>query len=120
LLNNMRKQQFTFGNELVRITASIGCAGNTDVASGQAEDLVKAADLALYEAKNGGRNTVVLYRSPADDAIAATSMPPPSMPFPASIPAPSAPFIVHMSPPSIRTLADESAPAESADDKREK
>jgi len=120
LLNNMRKQQFTFGNELVRITASIGCAGNTDVASGQAEDLVKAADLALYEAKNGGRNTVVLYRSPADEAVAATSLPPPSIPFPASIPAPSAPFIVHMSPPSIRTLPDESAPPESTDDKGEK
>src|SRR6187549_1990785 len=85
LLSNLRKQQFNFGSELVRVTASVGCAGNTDVASGQAEDLVKAADLALYEAKNGGRNAVAMYRSPADDAVAATSMPPPSIPFPASI-----------------------------------
>jgi two-component system, cell cycle response regulator len=117
LLNNLRKQQFNFGDELVRITASIGCAGNTDVASGQAEDLVKAADLALYEAKNGGRNTVVLYRSPADEAIAAASMSPPSMPFPASIPAPSAPFIVNLSPPSIRTAPEEDATPESAANK---
>jgi two-component system, cell cycle response regulator len=120
LLNNMRKQEFTFGNETVRITASIGCAGNTDVASGQAEDLVKAADLALYEAKNGGRNTVVLYRSPADDALAAVSVPPPAVPFPASIPAPSTPFIVNMSPPSIRSLPDEGVPPESASNNGEK
>jgi len=106
LLSNLRKQQFNFGSELVRITASIGCAGNTDVASGHAEDLVKAADLALYEAKNSGRNAVVLYRSPADDAATAASVPPPAIPFPASMPAPSAPFIVNMSPPDIRALTE--------------
>ena len=82
---------------------------------------MKAADLALYEAKNGGRNMVVLYRSPADEAIAASSLaPPPSMPFPASIPAPSAPFIVNMTPPSIRTLPAEEAPPESAETKGRK
>jgi diguanylate cyclase (GGDEF)-like protein len=120
LLNNLRKQQFTFGNETLRVTASIGCAGNTDVASGQAEDLVKAADLALYEAKNSGRNTVVLYRSPADDALAATSMPPTAIPFPASIPAPSAPFIVNMSPPSIRSISELAHRPEPSDEKRDK
>ena len=116
----MRKQQFTFGSETVRVTASVGCAGNTDVASGQAEDLVKAADLALYEAKNSGRNTVVTYRSPADDAVAANSMPPPSIPFPASIPAPAEPFIVNMSPPSIRSLSELVARPEPLDENGEK
>jgi len=120
LLNNMRKQQFTFGNEVVRVTASIGCAGNTDVLSGQAEDLVKAADLALYEAKNTGRNAAVMYRGPADEALAATSMPPPSIPFPASIPAPASPFIVNMSPPSIRSLTELAARPEPPDESGEK
>ena len=120
LLNNLRKQQFNFGSELVRITASVGCAGNTDVASGQAEDLVKAADLALYEAKNGGRNAVVMYRSPADDAVAATSLPPPAIPFPASIPAPAAPFIVNMSPPSIRSISELGGRVEPPDENGEK
>jgi len=120
LLNNLRKQQFTFGSELVRITASIGCAGNTDVASGQAEDLVKAADLALYEAKNSGRNNVVLYRSPADDALAVSSLSPPAIPFPASIPAPSEPFIVNMSPPSIRAVSELGARSEPPEESREK
>ncbi len=106
LLSNLRKQQFTFGSELVRITASVGCAGNTDVLSGQAEDLVKAADVALYEAKNGGRNAVVSYRGPADDAAPVHSMPPPAIPFPASIPAPAAPFIIDMPSPGVHSLPE--------------
>ncbi len=120
LLGNLRKQQFNFGSELVRVTASVGCAGNTDVASGQAEDLVKAADLALYEAKNSGRNTVVMYRGPADDAVAANSMPPPAIPFPASMPAPAAPFIVNMSPPAIRSLSELVARPDPSDENGEK
>ncbi len=103
LLNNLRKQEFTFGRELVKITASIGCAGNTDVASGQAEDLVKAADVALYEAKNSGRNAVVLFRSPADDVRVGGSLPP-LVPFPPSMPAPSAPFVVNM--PGIHSVSE--------------
>ncbi len=101
LLSNLRKQEFTFNGELVRVTASIGCAGNSDVASGQPEDLVKAADLALYEAKNNGRNAVVMYQGPADEAALHSSVRPPGMPFPASIPAPSMPFPASMPAPSM-------------------
>lgn len=104
LLANLRKQEFTFGKELVRITASIGCAGNSDVASGQPEDLVKAADLALYEAKNGGRNAVVMYRSSADEIPGANSVRAPVIPFPASMPAPAAPFSIKMYPPGTSLL----------------
>ena len=107
LLSNIRKQEFTFGGEVVRITASIGCAGNSDVISDKPEDLVKAADLALYEAKNGGRNAVVVFRSAADDSLN-QSIRPPAIPFPASMPAPAGPFSINISlpgaplvPPSI-------------------
>jgi two-component system, cell cycle response regulator len=57
----MNKAEFRFGDESLRMTASIGVAGNSDVASGVAEDLVKAADFALYEAKRQGRDRVVLF-----------------------------------------------------------
>lgn len=107
LLKNVRKQQFNFGGELLTVTASIGCAGNSDVSSMNPEDLVKAADIALYEAKNGGRNRVVTYSAASGTersalgfpsvpapSMPAPSMPAPSMPFPASMPAPSGPFAV--------------------------
>ena len=108
LLANLRKQEFTFGTERVRITASIGCAGNSDVGSGSPEDLVKAADLALYEAKRTGRNRVVVYQAgepgvgapnsmPAP-AISFPSVPAPTMPFPASMPAPAMPFFIDVPP----------------------
>jgi diguanylate cyclase (GGDEF)-like protein len=92
LLSNLRKQEFTFGSEVLRVTASIGCAGNSDVAAGNADDLVKAADLALYEAKHAGRNCVAMYRSGEVDVSVANSMPAPVMPFPVSLPAPASPF----------------------------
>lgn len=96
LLANLRKQEFTFGAERVRITASIGCAGNSDVASGSPEDLVKAADLALYEAKRSGRNCVAMYQGGQVEVGAPNSMPAPAMPFPPSLPAPALPFLVDM------------------------
>ncbi|HEY5374872.1 MAG TPA: diguanylate cyclase [Polyangiaceae bacterium] len=125
LLSNLRKQEFTFNGELVRVTASIGCAGNSDVASGQPEDLVKAADLALYEAKNNGRNAVVMYQSPADEAALQSaghapgipfpvSIPAPSMPFPASMPAPSMPFPISMPSLAHSKPAPSSRPGESS------
>ncbi|HWZ87246.1 MAG TPA: diguanylate cyclase [Polyangiaceae bacterium] len=67
LLATLRKQQFRFGAETVCVTASVGCAGNSDVASGNPEDLVKAADLALYTAKHAGRDRVALYQSGSDE-----------------------------------------------------
>ncbi len=98
LLSNLRKQEFKFGNEVVRVTASVGCAGNSDIGPGVAEDLLKAADVALYEAKNGGRNRVVMYQG--EDSISSNSIRAPAIPFPASMPAPSAPFLVAM--PSLK------------------
>jgi diguanylate cyclase (GGDEF)-like protein len=57
----VRDKSFEFGTERVTITASIGVGGNIDVPTAHAEDLVKVADLALYEAKRGGRDRAVLF-----------------------------------------------------------
>jgi diguanylate cyclase (GGDEF)-like protein len=67
--SSIRTQEFDFGSEKLRLTTSIGVSGNIDVPTGNAEDLVKAADFALYEAKRRGRDQVVLF----DDK---TSLPP--------------------------------------------
>ncbi len=96
LLNKVRRQEFKFGGELLQVTVSIGCAGNVDVTSDSAEDLVKCADLALYEAKAAGRDRFAIFDGGTERA---SSLFPgasiaPSMPFPASLPAPEGPFPV--------------------------
>jgi predicted signal transduction protein with EAL and GGDEF domain len=98
LLKNVRKQDFTFAGEIVTVTTSIGCAGNSDVESSNPEDLVKAADVALYSAKRNGRNCIVMYSNAGDERTvgSAQSLPAPAMPFPASMPAPAGPFNVAM------------------------
>lgn len=100
LLKNVRKQEFNFGGELLSVTTSIGCAGNSDVASDNAEELVKCADIALYEAKNAGRNRVVMFSAPSQERTVGSRQslpaPVPAMPFPASLPAPAGPFPVSM------------------------
>jgi two-component system, cell cycle response regulator len=51
--------EFEFAKSTVRVTASLGVAGNVDAE--RPEDMVKAADLALYEAKRQGRDRVIVY-----------------------------------------------------------
>ncbi len=113
VLSNVRKQEFTFGGETLRVTTSIGCAGNSDVISDNAEDLVKAADVALYEAKNAGRNCVVMYGSKSGDGAAGDSLSAPAMPFPGSLPAPAGPFAVTLSGAGIRLPKGSGVPATS-------
>jgi two-component system, cell cycle response regulator len=50
----------------LRLTASFGAAATTDVTSNVAEDLVRAADAAMFRAKREGRDRVALY-VPEDD-----------------------------------------------------
>jgi diguanylate cyclase (GGDEF)-like protein len=50
-----------FQGEVVKLTCSIGVADTADLKSVEAENLVKAADIALYEAKRTGRNRTVLF-----------------------------------------------------------
>ncbi len=50
-----------FKGEKVSLTVSIGIAEVADLSKPNSENLVKAADVALYEAKRAGRNTIVLF-----------------------------------------------------------
>jgi two-component system, cell cycle response regulator len=61
LRNSVRTRQFHFGGESLTITISIGCADSSDPSATSAEELMKAADIALYRAKRGGRDRVVTY-----------------------------------------------------------
>lgn len=55
LCEEVRKMVLSFdGQSLGNLTLSIGVASNADAAS--SEDMLKQADLALYEAKEKGRN----------------------------------------------------------------
>lgn len=56
-----RQLESAVGNEKLRITASFGVATQQDVPEGEAEDLIRAADAALYSAKRGGRDRVVAF-----------------------------------------------------------
>jgi diguanylate cyclase (GGDEF)-like protein len=62
----IRGLRFSFADGLA-ITASFGIAGTSDVASNDAEDLVRAADAALYDAKRRGRDLVSLYEPRMSD-----------------------------------------------------
>ena len=46
-------------DELPEVTVSIGIASSDNVTAEHYEELVQAADVALYEAKNAGRNRCV-------------------------------------------------------------
>ena len=100
LVKNVKKQEFNFAGEVLSVTVSIGCAGNSDVVTDNAEDLVKAADIALYQAKNAGRDRVVMYSTASDERAVGSQnslrAPAPLMAFPASQPAPAGPFAVSM------------------------
>lgn len=59
LRKRVQLQEFPGGPETIHCTISIGVAA---YATGFPHDLIKAADKALYQAKNAGRNTVVVSR----------------------------------------------------------
>ncbi len=52
------------GGDEIAVTVSVGCAAS---AVESADGLVKRADVALYEAKEGGRNRVAVARPPATE-----------------------------------------------------
>src|SRR5512133_3403079 len=61
IVTKLRQLRFNHGEDEISITVSIGVAATSDLESLDAEDLVKAADSALYDAKRQGRNRISLY-----------------------------------------------------------
>jgi diguanylate cyclase (GGDEF)-like protein len=64
LRQDQAEQRVRIGEELVRVTVSIGCA-MWDESMGSAGELLRLSDRALYQAKDAGRNCVILYRPEA-------------------------------------------------------
>jgi diguanylate cyclase (GGDEF)-like protein/PAS domain S-box-containing protein len=60
LLHTIRSHQVVLGDQRLRLTASVGV---TSFGCGEAasEDVMLAADLALYEAKDAGRDRIAVY-----------------------------------------------------------
>jgi two-component system cell cycle response regulator len=56
--DDLARQEFTFRNVRLRVTASFGLAGFRGRSAPDFPALVKQADMALYEAKRNGRNRV--------------------------------------------------------------
>ena len=53
--------QVSLGDETFRVTASFGIAAYPESGKGDAADLLRRADTALYRAKQTGKNRVELY-----------------------------------------------------------
>ena len=61
LLEAVRRHRATFRGKRVRVTTSIGVAPIMEPEAQTAEDLLGQADAAMYEAKEGGRDRVVVH-----------------------------------------------------------
>ncbi len=61
LAGHIQLLEHEFNGEKVSLTASMGIAEVADLTEPNAENIVKAADIALYEAKRTGRNRIVLF-----------------------------------------------------------
>jgi diguanylate cyclase (GGDEF)-like protein len=68
LAESLRSPMVVDGREIF-ISASIGAVDAMAVASRDATDLIRAADLAMYLAKSGGKGRVVTYSAEVDDIV---------------------------------------------------
>jgi diguanylate cyclase len=58
LCNQLASEKFSFGSEIVSVTASFGIAGFQGKEPPEFSQLVRQADQALYRAKRAGRNQI--------------------------------------------------------------
>ena len=59
---NVEETEFVYRNEKMNVTVSIGLASYPQEGIASEEDILKAADIALYKAKEAGRNRVVMSK----------------------------------------------------------
>jgi len=68
LLHTIRDHGIVLGAQRLRLSASIGIAA-FEAGGAVSEDILVAADLALYEAKAGGRDRAVVYEPHIDEVV---------------------------------------------------
>jgi two-component system, cell cycle response regulator len=63
IVTRARQLEFHFRDETLSVTVSIGIASTSDVTTNEPEELLRLADIALYEAKRSGRDRAILFAS---------------------------------------------------------
>ena len=61
IMEQIRDTSVEFDNHEIHFSVSMGVADICDIVNNDMDDLIRAADLALYEAKRLGRDRIVLY-----------------------------------------------------------
>ncbi|MBU0511830.1 MAG: diguanylate cyclase [Chloroflexi bacterium] len=67
LRKEIENSRIAIDNDIITITASLGIASDHHNNSSSLEELLNCADEALYEAKEAGRNRVVIWQHVAED-----------------------------------------------------
>ena len=62
------KEKFEYKSESIKVTVSTGVSCFFESAE-NSEELIRCADVALYTAKNSGRNKVIVYKKEIEDKI---------------------------------------------------
>ncbi len=63
----IEKMKVPFNNGVIKLTVSIGVSSYFGFGDAELKDLIHNADIALYKAKNNGRNRVELYNEKSEE-----------------------------------------------------